>query len=45
MMDRLALILGLSQVIRTDSGKKFFGRTMLAWSQERGVQLHLIRLC
>lgn len=30
VMDRLALTRGLPQVIRTDSGKKFCGRAMVA---------------
>ncbi|MCW0379666.1 hypothetical protein NB697_002512 [Xanthomonas sacchari] len=42
MLDRLALTPGLPQVIRTDNGKEFCGKTM-AWAHERGAQLRLIQ--
>ncbi len=41
VLDRLALIRGLPQVIRTDNGKEFCGKTMVTWAHERGVQLRL----
>jgi len=40
----LARTRGLPQVIRTDNGKEFCGKTMVAWAYERGVQLRLIQL-
>ena len=43
IMDRLALTRGLPQAIRTDNGKEFCGRAMLAWAHERGVRLFLIQ--
>ncbi len=43
VLDRLALIRGLPQVIRTDNGKEFCGKTMVTWAHERGVQLRLIQ--
>ncbi len=42
VLDRLALSRGLPQVIRTDNGKEFCGKAMVAWAHERGVQLRLI---
>ncbi len=33
----------LPRVIRTDNGKKFCGRAMVAWTHERGVQLRLVQ--
>ena len=42
VLDRLALTRGLPKVIRTDNGKEFCGKTMLAWAHEAGVQLRLI---
>ncbi len=42
VLDRLAQSRGLPQVIRTDNGKEFCGKAMLAWAFERGVQLRLI---
>ncbi len=42
VLDRLALSRGLPKVIRTDNGKEFCGRAMVAWAYERGVQLRLI---
>lgn len=43
VLDRLALSRGLPQVIRTDNGKEFCGKAMVAWAHERGVQLRLIQ--
>lgn len=42
VLDRLALGRGLPRVIRTDNGKEFCGKAMVAWAHERGVQLRLI---
>jgi len=42
VLDRLALARGLPQVIRTDNGKEFCSKAMVAWAHERGVQLRLI---
>jgi putative transposase len=42
VMDRLALSRGLPKVIRTDNGKEFCGKAMVAWAHERDVQLRLI---
>jgi transposase InsO family protein len=42
VMDRLALTRGLPRVIRSDNGKEFCGKAMVAWAHERGVQLRLI---
>ena len=43
VLDRLAISRGLPQVIRTDNGKEFCSRTMVAWAHERGVALRLIQ--
>lgn len=43
VLARLALTRGLPQVIRTDNGKEFCGKAMVAWAYERGVQLRLIQ--
>ena len=43
VLDRLALSRALPQVIRTDNGKEFCGKTMVTWAHERGVQLRLIQ--
>lgn len=43
VLDRLALTRGLPQVIRTDNGKEFCGKTMVTWAHQRGVQLRLIQ--
>lgn len=40
---RLALTRGLPQVIRTDNGKEFCGKAMVAWTLGQGVRLHLIQ--
>lgn len=42
VLERLALSRGLPNVIRTDNGKEFCGKAMVAWAHERGVQLRLI---
>lgn len=42
VVDRLALSRGLPKVIRTDNGKEFCGKAMVAWAHEQGVQLRLI---
>ena len=43
VLERLALIRGLPQVIRTDNGKEFCGKAMVTWAYHRGVQLRLIQ--
>ncbi|MFA1262766.1 IS3-like element IS1389 family transposase [Xanthomonas axonopodis] len=43
VLDRLAHSRGLPQVIRTDNGKEFCGKAMVAWAHDRGVQLRLIQ--
>ena len=42
VLDRLELSCGLPKFIRTDNGKEFCGKAMVAWAHERGVQLRLI---
>ncbi len=42
VMDRLAPIRGLPKMIRSNNGKEFYGKVMVAWAHERGVQLRLI---
>lgn len=42
ILDRLALSRGLPKVIRTDNGKEFCGKAMVAWAHERGVDMRLI---
>ncbi|WP_285406509.1 integrase core domain-containing protein, partial [Luteibacter sp. ME-Dv--P-043b] len=42
VMDRLAVTRGLPKIIRSDNGKEFCGKAMVAWARERGVQLRLI---
>ncbi|WP_441295033.1 IS3 family transposase [Luteibacter sp. 9135] len=42
VMDRLAVTRGLPKIIRSDNGKEFCGKAMVAWAHERGVQLRLI---
>lgn len=42
VLDRLSLTRGLPKVIRTDNGKEFCGKAMVAWAHERGVELRLI---
>ncbi|WP_462114644.1 IS3 family transposase, partial [Lysobacter xanthus] len=43
VLERLDLIRGLPQVIRTDNGKEFCGKAMVTWAYHRGVQLRLIQ--
>jgi putative transposase len=43
VLDRLALSRGLPKVIRTDNGKEFCGKAMVAWAHERDVSLRLIQ--
>ncbi|WP_455433388.1 IS3 family transposase [Xanthomonas hyacinthi] len=43
VLDRLAHSRGLPKVIRTDNGKEFCGRAMVAWAHAHGVQLRLIQ--
>ncbi len=43
VLDRLSLSRGLPKVIRTDNGKEFCGKAMVAWAHERGVALRLIQ--
>ncbi|WP_354513391.1 IS3 family transposase [Luteibacter sp. PvP019] len=42
VMDRLAVIRGLPKIVRSDNGKEFCGKAMVAWAHEGGVQLRLI---
>lgn len=42
VLDRLAVQRGLPQVIRTDNGKEFCGKAMVAWTHEEEVALRLI---
>jgi transposase InsO family protein len=42
VLDALALTRGLPQVLRTDNGPEFCGRTMLTRAYDRGVTLRLI---
>ena len=42
VLERLALSRGLPNIIRTDNGKEFCGKAMVAWAHERSVQLRLI---
>jgi transposase InsO family protein len=42
VMDRLAVTRGLPKIIRSDNGKEFCGKAMVAWAHDRGVQLRLI---
>jgi transposase InsO family protein len=42
ILDRLAHSRGLPRVIRTDNGKEFCGKAMVAWAHARGVELRLI---
>lgn len=42
VFERLAITRGLPRVIRTDNGKEFCGKAMLAWAHESGVTLRLI---
>jgi len=42
VLDRLAMQRGLPRVIRTDNGKEFCGKAMVAWAHDKGVALRLI---
>lgn len=42
VLERLAIIRGLPKTIRTDNGKEFCGKAMVALAHERSVQLRLI---
>ncbi len=42
ILDRLKIERGLPKVIRTDNGKEFCGRAMVAWAHANGVTLRLI---
>ncbi|HDS1517198.1 TPA: IS3 family transposase, partial [Stenotrophomonas maltophilia] len=42
VLDRLAMQRGLPRVIRTDNGKEFCGKAMVAWAHEKEVALRLI---
>lgn len=42
VMDRLTLTRGLPKVIRNNDGEEFYGKAVVDWARERGVQLHLI---
>ncbi len=42
VLDRLAVQCGLPRVIRTDDGKEFCGKAILAWAHEKGVALRPI---
>lgn len=42
VLDRLAMTRRLPKVIRTDNGKEFCGKAMVAWGHTRGVELRLI---
>ncbi len=42
MLDEVARGRGLPKAIRTDNGKKFCGKAMLAWAHARGIRLFLI---
>lgn len=42
VLDRLEVQRGLPQVIRTDNGKEFCGKAMVAWAHEKGVAPRLI---
>nr|WVL55292.1 IS3 family transposase [Xanthomonas nasturtii] len=43
VLERLAISRGLPKVIRTDNGKEFCGKAMVAWAHAHGVQLRLIQ--
>jgi transposase InsO family protein len=42
ILARLAVKRGLPKVIRTDNGKEFCGKAMVAWAHDRGIALRLI---
>ncbi|MBB5766536.1 hypothetical protein GGR67_000566 [Xanthomonas arboricola] len=43
VLDRLAHSRGLPLLIRTDSGKEFCGKAMVAWAHANGMQLRQIQ--
>lgn len=43
VLDQLASLRGLPQVIGTDNGKEFCGKVMVSWAHARGVKLRLIQ--
>ena len=42
MLDRICLLRGYPEVIRTDNAREFTGRVMLTWAPKHGVKLKLI---
>ncbi len=42
VLEELAKVTGLPQVIVMDNGPEFTSKAMLSWAQERGVRLHFI---
>ena len=42
VLEQLAASRGLPQVLRTDNGPEFCGRTLLTWAHEHGLTLRLI---
>ena len=42
VLDKWVVQRGLPRVIRTDRGKKFCGKAVVAWAHEKGVALRLI---
>ncbi len=42
VLDRLAIQRGLPRVIRTDNGKEFCGKAMVAWAHDKEIALRLI---
>lgn len=42
VMDMLAAQRGLPQVFRTDNGKKFCGKALVAWAREKVIALRLV---
>jgi transposase InsO family protein len=43
VIDRLASTRGLPKLIRSDNGRGFCDKAMVAWAHERAVQLRLIK--
>jgi putative transposase len=44
MLDQVKAERGLPNVVRTDNGSKFVGRTKHTWAAKDGVELCFIRL-
>ena len=42
VLDELAEVTGLPEVIVMDNGPEFTSKAMLGWAQQRGVKLHFI---